>query len=241
MAITPKKIIAFFLVAFIIAAPFLFPVRETLVQIMESLARFGNMGLVIGAILYIPACVFFLPGSLVTLGIGSLAAILFPDNLLHAILAGTLTVSIGSVSGASAAFLLGRTLARDAIARKLEHHPRFKALDEAIQQQGLKMIFLLRLSPIFPFNFLNYALGLTPIRFREYLFASWIGMLPATVLYVYLGTGITSLANTATGQENLSSPYLTAFKIVGFALTALLVIYISRSAKRALDGAIEAP
>ena len=235
MTITPKKVIALLCILFILAAPFIFPVKDTLVQVMESLAQFGIMGLVIGALLYIPACVLFLPGSLVTLGIGSLAAILFPGKLLLAILAGTLTVSLGSVSGASAAFLLGRTLARDAITRKLENNPRFKALDRAIEQRGLKMVFLLRLSPIFPFNFLNYALGLTPIRFRDYLLASWIGMLPATILYVYLGTGITSLANTAAGMDTPASPWVTALKIIGFIATATLVIYISRTAKKVLD------
>ena len=238
MKFTPKTIILLLLVGFILVAPFVFPVRETLVQVMESLAQFGLLGLVIGALLYIPACVLFLPGSLVTLGIGSLAAILFPASLLQAILAGTITVSIGSTAGATIAFLLGRTLARDAIARKMENNPRFQALDKAIETQGLRMVFLLRLSPVFPFNFLNYALGLSPIKLRDYFLASWIGMLPGTILYVYLGTGITSLANTAAGVDTPTSPWVTALKVVGFIATALLVIYISRTAKRALDEAL---
>src|SRR5262249_61840093 len=131
----------------------------------------------------LPATVFAVPGSLITLGAGA----------AFGLIRGTLAVSAGSTLGAAAAFLLGRTLARGWVEHKVANKPRFRALDQAIGAEGFKIVLLLRLSPVFPFNVLNYALGLTRVSFRSYLVASWIGMLPGTVMYVYLGAALGSL------------------------------------------------
>ncbi len=129
-------------------------------------------------IAYAVACVAFVPGSLLTPGAG---AVFGP-------VVGSVCASLGSTAGASLAFLVGRFVARDAVARRIAGNPRFRAVDDAIAREGWKIVLLLRLSPLFPFVFLNYALGLTRVRFRDYVVASWIGMMPGTVLYVYLGS-----------------------------------------------------
>ena len=131
------------------------------------------------------------------------------------------------------AFLLGRTVARDRIAKKINQNPRFQAIDEAIGREGAKIVFLLRLSPLFPFNFLNYALGLTRVKFWPYVFVSWIGMLPATVLYVYLGSLAGDLSSLAAGKEE-KSPLEWAALAVGLVMTFIVTLYVTKIARAAL-------
>ena len=130
------------------------------------------------AAFYIAAVVLLLPGSLLTLSAG----------FLFGLGSGFIICSISSVLGATLAFLLGRFLARDWVAAKLLEMPRFAALDRAIGKRSAIIVLLTRLSPIFPFNLLNYALGLTGVSLRTYVLASWVGMMPGTLLYVYLGS-----------------------------------------------------
>jgi uncharacterized membrane protein YdjX (TVP38/TMEM64 family) len=91
-------------------------------------------------------------------------------------------VSVGSVLGATAAFLVGKTLLRGWIERRIAAYPRFQAIDRVVGEQGFKIVLLVRLSPLFPFNLLNYAFGLTKVRLWQYVLASWIGMLPGTLM-----------------------------------------------------------
>ena len=88
----------------------------------------------------------------------------------------TLYVFAAAVIGSCMAFLIARYAARSAIERRVAQNPRFSAIDAAVADQGLKIVFLMRLSPVFPFNLLNYALGLTRVSFRDYTIAS-LGML----------------------------------------------------------------
>jgi uncharacterized membrane protein YdjX (TVP38/TMEM64 family) len=100
---------------------------------------------------------------------------------------GTVIVSIAATTGAALAFLIARYFARDKMEQKVGSDQRFRQIDLAIGEQGPKLVFLLRLSPLIPFNLSNYFYGLTAVKFRPYVLASWIGMLPGTLLYVYLG------------------------------------------------------
>jgi len=124
------------------------------------------------AALYVIATILFVPGLILTLGGG------FAFDLW----VGIVTISIGSTIGACSAFLLGRYIARDWIFKKISHYPTFVAIDGAIADRGALIVFLLRLSPIIPFNLLNYGLGLTSVPFWTYFPISWIGMLPGTIL-----------------------------------------------------------
>src|SRR5262249_14167349 len=164
------------------------PLREAL---GEALGQFRGWagGPVVFAAVYALSCLV-LPGSLITLAAGS----------LFGVLVGTVVVSLASVTGACLAFWLGRTLARDLAEKRLAGNPRFHALDQAVAVGGFKIVLLTRLSPLFPFTLLNYAFGLTMVRFRDYVLASWIGMLPGTVMYVYLGSTVKELADVAVGN-----------------------------------------
>jgi uncharacterized membrane protein YdjX (TVP38/TMEM64 family) len=138
------------------------------------------------------------------------ALVLLPDSLLtiaagviFGLVRGLVLVSIGSMLGATAAFFLGRSLARDWVHRRIDRWPKFRALDRAISRHGFWVVFLTRLSPIIPYGLLNYAYGLTTVRVRDYLLASWIGMLPASLLYVYAGTAAATLAEVIRGSARM--------------------------------------
>ncbi len=150
---------------------------------------------------------------------------------------GSVAVSVGSVLGATAAFLVGRTLLRGSIERRIASYPRFQAIDRAVGEQGFKIVLLTRLSPIFPFNLLNYAFGLTNVRLWQYVLASWIGMLPGTVMYVYLGSALKSLADVAAGAPEGGTPQ-TVFFVVGLVMTIVATVVVTRVASRALNEAV---
>jgi uncharacterized membrane protein YdjX (TVP38/TMEM64 family) len=177
----------------------------------------------LGAI-YILAAVLLVPGSLITLAAG----------FLFGVVIGTITVSLASTLGASAAFLVGRTLAGPWVQDRIARTTRFQALDEAVKQRGFMIVLLVRLSPVFPYNVLNYALGLTQVSLRDYVLASWIGMLPATVMYVYLGSTLKSLADLATGEIEYGVAHKVLFGL-GLVATLAVTIVVTRLARNALS------
>ncbi|MFK7909187.1 MAG: TVP38/TMEM64 family protein [Akkermansiaceae bacterium] len=177
--------------------------------------------------LYILATVLFIPGSIITLAAGVLFGVVW----------GSVYVSIASVTGASLAFLIGRYFARDWVRKKIESRPKFKAVDDAISREGAKIVLLLRLSPLFPFNFLNYGLGVTKIPFWKYVGASWLGMLPGTILYVYVGSLFKNLAELAGGEREKTTTEWLMYG-VGLLATLAVTIYVTRVAKKAMHEAI---
>ena len=187
------------------------------------IAGHGLLGALVYALLYILACVLFIPGSLITLGAGA----------IYGVVKGTALVSVASTLGATAAFLVGRFLARQWVARKVTGNPKFAAIDRAVAREGWKIVGLLRLSPVFPFNLLNYALGLTGVSLRHYFFASWIGMFPGTVLYVYLGSLAGDLARLGAGERS-RTPAEWAFFLTGLAATVAVTLFVTRLARQAL-------
>lgn len=172
---------------------------------------------------YVLACVLFVPGSLLTLGIGAIYGLAW----------GTVYVSLAATTGATTAFLIGRHLARDWVTRKIGGNQGFAALDQAIAKEGWKIVLLARLSPAFPFNLLNYGLGLTRVPLRDYVLASWAGMLPGTVLYVYLGSLAGDLAGLGSRRQ-ARGPAEWAFYGLGLAATVAVTLYVTRLARRAL-------
>ena len=215
------------LVAAIGASVLLLPTREYLSRFLAWVQGIGPWGAVLLGAAYIPAALLFVPGSLLTLGAG----FAFGVGL------GTVAVSIGSTLGASAAFLAGRTLARGFIETKISSNSRFRAIDQAVKQEGFKIVLLTRLSPVFPFNLLNYAFGLTPVSLRDYFLASWIGMLPGTVMYVYLGSAAKTLADLAAGKVQGGTGQQVLFG-VGLVTTVAVTVAVTRVAKRALTAVV---
>lgn len=179
-------------------------------------------------LMYIVSTVLLLPGSLLTLGSGFLFGLGY----------GFAIVSFASVVGASCAFLIGRFFARDWVASRLASLPKFAALDAAIKERGALIVLLTRLSPIFPFNLLNYALGLTAVKFWTFVFVSWIGMMPGTVLYVYLGSIASDLTSLLAGDVG-ESPVGNWPLYVGLVATLVLTIVISRIATNALSDKLD--
>lgn len=172
---------------------------------------------------YIGACVLLLPGSLFTLAAG------YSFGLGK----GFALVSLASVIGASCAFLLGRYFARDWVTEKTGTNPKFKALDAAVAERGFFIVFLCRLSPVFPFNLLNYALGSTSVRFPSYVLGSWLGMMPGTLLYVYFGSSAKNLADIFSDEATSGGPGWILW--VGLAATLILTIFITRFATQTLN------
>ncbi len=187
---------------------------------VEELGIWGPLAFIAA---YAAAVVAFVPGSLLTLAGGAIFGLGW----------GTVYVFAAAVLGSSTAFLISRYLARDLVERRFSDNPRFSALDRAIGHEGLKIMFLLRLSPAFPFSFMNYALGLTGIRFRDYLLAS-VGMLPGTVLYVYYGKLAGDVAELASGVAPERDAGYYAFLGLGLVATVAVTALVARIASRAL-------
>ena len=214
----------------LVAVTVLLPVNEYMQRMLQWIQGLGIWGPVVVIAFYVFACVFFLPGSIVTLGAG----------FLFKLILGTITVSIGSTLGACAAFLVGRTFARDWIAEKVSGNAKFAAIDQAVGREGFKIVLLTRLSPVFPFNLLNYAFGLTKVSFWHYALASWIGMLPGTLMYVYLGSAAKSLADLAAGKVEGGWEQRVLFG-VGLVVTVIVTVFVTQIARTALKEAVKIP
>src|SRR5438132_9808346 len=196
-----------------------FHVQDLLKSALDWIGNLGPWGPVIFIALYVVATVFFIPGSVLTLGAGAVFGVAL----------GSVCVSISATLGATAAFLVGRYLARDAIARKIEKNEKFATIDRAVADEGWKIVLLTRLSPVFPFTLLNYAFGLTRVKLSHYVLASWIGMIPGTVMYVYLG----SLVNIGAGHRQRTTGERVLYG-VGLLAAVGVTVFVTRLARRAL-------
>ena len=220
----PGRALAIAAVALVIALAWVFPVRHWIVSLAERLRGMGAAGVLLFIAAYVVCTVALLPGSLLTLAAG----------FAYGPVRGLLIVSPASVIAATIAFLLGRTLLRSWAHQRIARVPRTRALDRALGQNSFKVILILRLSPAIPFNVLNYALGVTDASLAQYVAASFLGMLPGTWLYAYLG----SLAPAATGLAEAgrgSDPQRLALSIAGLVATVVVVVLVTRAARRALE------
>jgi uncharacterized membrane protein YdjX (TVP38/TMEM64 family) len=224
-----RVIVLIVVVAGLVAAGKFLPLKEYLLSLLAWTQSLGFWGPVVVVLFYVVACLLFLPGSILTIGAG----------FLFKLALGTVTVSIGATLGACAAFWVGRTVARGWVAKKIGDNAKFAAIDEAVGREGFKIVLLTRLSPVFPFNLLNYAFGLTRVRFRSYALASWIGMLPGTVVYVYIGSAARSLADAAVGGGQKSPAQRILFwggLVIAVAVGVLIVRIARRALRQAADG-----
>lgn len=229
MSARARKLIVVPVVLVAIAAVYLLPVDRWVLSFVESIRGAGAIGVATFAIAYVAAAVLLLPGSVLTAGAG----------FAYGPLWGTLLVSPVSVAAAILAFVLGRTVARRWIARRIAGTPRFAAIDEAIGESGLRIVLLLRLSPLFPFNLLNYGLGLTRVSLRDYVVGSTLGMLPGTVLYVYLGSLVTSASELAARGGEGAGASRSLLYWGGLAATVGVTWLLTRIARRALSRTID--
>lgn len=214
-----KLMLSAFIVLAVVSLAIFGRPKTWLSEAIVAVERLGPWAPVAFTIVYAFATVLMVPGSALTLAAGTLFGVVW----------GTCIVSVASTLGASLAFLVGRHLARDAIAARLAARPAFAVLDRALRDEGWKIVALARLSPLFPFTLLNYALGLSNVRFMHYVLASWMAMLPGTVLYVYLG----SLARAGVQGDSHSTAQWVIYS-VGLVATALITMIVTKKARAAI-------
>ncbi len=194
---------------------------ELLREFQHWVVGLGPIGWVLYALVYAVCCVLFVPGSVLTLGAGA----------LYGLGTGVGIVLAGATLGATLSFLLAKTVLRKRIERMTAGNPKVAALDRAIAKEGAKIVFLVRLSPVFPFTYVNYAFGLTGVRTLPYVVASFVGMIPGTFAYVYLGTA----AATAASED--ADATKKAIQIAGAVVALLVAIVVARVAAKAIRGA----
>lgn len=223
------KILKLVIIAVVLAILFFlnreFNFSEQLKHMLSWIEQQGIWAPIIFMAVYIAATVLFIPGSILTLGAGVVFGVVW----------GSVYVSIAATLGAGLAFLIGRYLTRSMVEEKLSGSPKFAAVDKAVAKDGWKIVFLTRLSPIFPFNLLNYMFGLTKVRFQHYFLASWVGMIPGTIMFVYIGSLIGSIAQLDQEREGGRTTEEWALYGLGFAATVAVTIYITRIARKALQ------
>jgi uncharacterized membrane protein YdjX (TVP38/TMEM64 family) len=209
------------LIALSVAISFL-PVAQWVKAFTDWIRHLGLTGALIFIGVYALAAVLFLPGAIFTIAAG----------LVYGVAGGTAVALAGATLGAGLAFLVARYLVRGRIEEFARKNRKFGAIDDAIGDEGWKIVGLLRLSPLIPFNVSNYFYGVTSIGFWPYLVASCVGMLPGTLLYAYLG---------AIGQAGLEggrkgySPLQWTFLGIGLLATIAVTVFVSRVARKALQ------
>ncbi|MFB2837868.1 TVP38/TMEM64 family protein [Floridanema evergladense] len=205
--------------------------QEIFSNTLTWIDQLGPWGAIAFIIIYNLATVLFIPGSLLTLGGGAIFGVFW----------GSIYVFIAATMGATFAFLIGRYLTRDWVAKKIANYPKFQAIDNAVAKEGFKIVLLTRLSPIFPFNLLNYGFGITKVSLTDYILGS-IGMIPGTIMYVYIGSLAGNIAMIGAGNVPTNSQAETAkwiIRIVGFIATVAVTIYITNIAKKALQESVQ--
>jgi len=222
-----KIVLAVLILAALIAAATFFDLQQIFRDTLAWISGLGVIAPVIFIVIYILACVLLLPGSILTLGAG----------IVFGVVKGSIVVSVGSTLGATCAFLVGRYFARGWVSEKIGRNEKFNAIDEAVAREGWKIVLLTRLSPVFPFNLLNYGFGLTKIGLKHYILASWTGMIPGTIMYVYIGSLAGDLASLGTGNRTRTTGEWILYG-VGLLATLAVTVFVTRLAKRSLAGRI---
>jgi len=223
-----RLIILLVIIAALIVGIVVFKIQKYIPVALNYIAKLGVWGGVIFVAIYVVATVCFIPGSLLTLGGGFVFKLKW----------GVFLVWLGATIGATLAFLLGRTALRSWIAEKVQQYPRFRAVDAAVNKRGWVIVLLLRLTPILPFNLLNYALALTDVKFLQYFLPTAFGMIPGTTLYVYFGSLASDIADIAAGHVG---PSLTVQIIIWVASGVgiiVTVVVITIFAKREMNKAL---
>ncbi|WP_016952229.1 TVP38/TMEM64 family protein [Anabaena sp. PCC 7108] len=220
-----------FLVVTLIIAAKNFQLQENLHTSVVWIQNLGFFGPIVFIIIYNLATLLLIPGSLLTLKGGFIFGVFW----------GSIYVLIAAIIGATLAFLVGRYLSRDWIYQQLEKHPKFKIIDQAVAEEGWKIVLLTRLSPIFPFNLLNYAFGITQVSLKDYILGS-IGIVPGTVMYVYMGSITANIAMISTAHQSTNPEthiWQWVMQSVGLLATITVTIYITKIAQKALDKSVQ--
>jgi uncharacterized membrane protein YdjX (TVP38/TMEM64 family) len=213
------------LLAGLVLALWLMPSLANLhTQLRDWRTQFDLLGLVLIALAITPSSLMFVPASLLLLLAG----------YFYDLVPATLAASLGTTLAAGILFLVGRFLARDWVAGYLARRRLFQALDHAVAHQGFRIVVLTRLSPFFPFVFLNYAFSLTRISFRTYLLGTWIGMIPNVLLWVYLGSTMQNLEQLLQGKIDSGGGLQMILTLAGLVITLVVSLLVARLGRQAL-------
>ena len=216
-----KLIVAVLVIGGLIALFKFLPVKDWIEQFKSYVQEKGPLGYVLFGLVYVG--VSLIPG-------GPAALLTLAAGAIWGLVTGTIVVSISSVTAATIAFLLARTVFRQRVEKMTSGNVKFQGLNRAIGKQGAKIVALVRLSPVFPFTFINYAFPLTPVKLLTYVLASWIAMLPGTMAYVYFGAAVGAVAGNATSTQK-------AIKISLGVAAVIATIIIARIAAKAIKTA----
>jgi uncharacterized membrane protein YdjX (TVP38/TMEM64 family) len=197
--------------------------QEFLQNALQWINSLGAIGGIVFIGIYIIATLAFLPAALLTLGAGVIFGVTW----------GSVYVFIGATLGAIAAFLVGRYLAQGWVKEKISSYKKFAIIDKAVSKEGLKIVLLVRLSPLFPFNLLNYAFGITSVSFQDYLIGS-VGMIPGTIMYVYFGSLVGDIALIGSKNQPGNIILHWVIQIMGLIATIAVTVYVTKIAKKAL-------
>ena len=211
-----KWVVLLFFISLIVVFQIKFEIIQNIPSIIEKTASSGPVGYLGFILIYIVSTVMMLPGSPLTFAAGA----------LFGFWKGLILVSLSSTLGATCAFMVSRYLIRKSIEKRVLKNKKFQSIDNEINEQGWKIVILARLSPIIPFFLLNYALGITKIRFIHFIFASWIGMIPGTIVYVLMGTMGGAFIN---GKKSSFEWVLLG---IGLIATILVTLLISKIIKK---------
>ncbi|MBO1049277.1 MAG: TVP38/TMEM64 family protein [Dolichospermum sp. DEX182a] len=198
--------------------------QEFLQNALQWINSLGAIGGIVFIGIYIIATLAFLPAALLTLGAGVIFGVTW----------GSIYVFIGATLGAIAAFLGGRYLAQGWVKEKISSYKKFAIIDKAVSKEGLKIVLLVRLSPLFPFNLLNYAFGITSVSFQDYLIGS-VGMIPGTIMYVYFGSLVGDIALIGSKNQPGNIILHWVIQIMGLIATIAVTVYVTKIAKKALE------
>jgi uncharacterized membrane protein YdjX (TVP38/TMEM64 family) len=216
-----KLIAGILILAAIIVTFRVLPVADWLRDFQDYVRGAGPIGYIVYALVYAICCVLFIPATILTIGAGA----------IFGVVAGSIVVVAGATLGATLAFLLARTVMRSKVESMTAGNAKFRSLDRAITREGAKIVLLIRLAPVFPFTYINYAFGLTGIKLVPYVLATLVGILPGTIAFVYLSD---AAVTAATGSANQAR---TIINIVGAVIALIASIFVARVATKAIKQA----
>ena len=197
------------------------PVATWLQHFQTYVRGLGALGYIVYIVVYAVCVVAFIPASILTLGAGA----------IFGFVGGTIVVVIGATIGATLAFLLARTVMRKRIEKMTERNKKFRALDRAIANEGMKIVFLVRLAVVFPFTYINYAFGLTAIPLWRYVLATFLGIIPATAAFVFASSATTKAVTGET--SNITKIVYIAGGIIAIIVSVLIGRIATRAIRRA--------
>ena len=223
-SIKAKLLVAVGAVIVLASAAYFFPLVPALEHVSAWLGGLGVIGAALFAVLIAVSSLCLLPASPFIIA----ASAVFGFSL------GLLTSALGIILGAASGYFLSRLFLRKDVADQLKGRPTFKAIDQAIAEEGWKIVLLLRLCPI-PFGLANYLYGLTAIPFLPYLITTFLGAIPGLILFSHLGSaGKAGLQALASGNLNKGGGEIVLLGL-SLAATIVLVVLLPRIARRALE------